>query len=83
VDAIPQLWSRHFLQRVDHPLTGSELHPTHPFRFASWRDTSSIRSPAPTLGQHTEEVLAELGVGPGEMERLRERGVIGTFLVES
>ena len=83
VDAIPQLWSRHFLQRVDHPVTGSELHPTHPFRFASWGDTSSIRTAAPTLGQHTEEVLAELGVGPDEIERLRERGVIGTVLAGS
>jgi crotonobetainyl-CoA:carnitine CoA-transferase CaiB-like acyl-CoA transferase len=81
VDTIPQLWSRHFLQRVEHPLTGSELHPTHPFRFASWGAISSIRTAAPTLGQHTEEVLAELGVGPHELKRLSERGVIGTALV--
>ncbi len=83
VDTIPQLWSRHFLQRVDHPLTGSELHPTHPFRFDSWGATSTIRTAAPTLGQHTEEVLAELGVSPDELEQLSERGVIGTALARS
>jgi crotonobetainyl-CoA:carnitine CoA-transferase CaiB-like acyl-CoA transferase len=80
VDTIPQLWSRHFLQSVEHPLTGIELHPTHPFRFASWRAMSSIRTAAPTLGQHTEEVLAEMGVAPDELKRLSERGVIGTVL---
>jgi formyl-CoA transferase len=30
----------------------------------------------PDLGQHTEEVLATLGVGNAELERLREKGVI-------
>jgi formyl-CoA transferase len=31
----------------------------------------------PELGQHTEEVLVELGVDWDEIERLREAGVIG------
>jgi crotonobetainyl-CoA:carnitine CoA-transferase CaiB-like acyl-CoA transferase len=38
----------------------------------------SYRHGPPTLGQHTEEVLAELlGVGEGERERLRAAGTIG------
>jgi crotonobetainyl-CoA:carnitine CoA-transferase CaiB-like acyl-CoA transferase len=33
---------------------------------------------APRLGQHNDEVLAELGYSPAEVAELAERGVIGT-----
>jgi succinate--hydroxymethylglutarate CoA-transferase len=37
----------------------------------------SIRSPPPTLGQHTTEVLTEvLGMKEGEIEALKSEGVI-------
>jgi crotonobetainyl-CoA:carnitine CoA-transferase CaiB-like acyl-CoA transferase len=32
---------------------------------------------APTLGQHNAEVLAELGVGPDELARLADKGIVG------
>jgi crotonobetainyl-CoA:carnitine CoA-transferase CaiB-like acyl-CoA transferase len=35
------------------------------------------RAPAPTLGQHTDEVLREIGVTTDELAALRERHVIG------
>ena len=34
-------------------------------------------SPPPLLGQHNAEVLAELGLTPGEIADLAARGVIG------
>jgi formyl-CoA transferase len=40
------------------------------------RTPLSIRSAAPALGAHTDALLDELGVTPGERARLRERGVI-------
>ena len=38
---------------------------------------AEIRGPAPTLGQHTDEVLTETGVTPAEIEDLRGKGVVG------
>jgi formyl-CoA transferase len=46
------------------PLRSSEIDPQLP-----------IRRP-PTLGEHTEEVLASIGISPAELAGLRERGVI-------
>lgn len=36
----------------------------------------AIREPAPELGQHTEEVLAGLGLGPDARARLRRDGIV-------
>lgn len=36
----------------------------------------AVRTPAPTLGQHTEEVLELIGVPPVDRQSLAERGVI-------
>ena len=33
--------------------------------------------PGPALGQHTGELLAELGYGPDEVDRLRAAGALG------
>jgi crotonobetainyl-CoA:carnitine CoA-transferase CaiB-like acyl-CoA transferase len=35
-----------------------------------------VRRPPPLLGQHTDEVLADLGLDSAECARLRQRGVI-------
>jgi crotonobetainyl-CoA:carnitine CoA-transferase CaiB-like acyl-CoA transferase len=35
------------------------------------------RGPAPEIGQHTDEVLTELGVAPEQLEQLTAAGVIG------
>lgn len=36
----------------------------------------AIHSPAPKLGEHTSEILDRLGIAGGNLERLREQGVI-------
>lgn len=36
----------------------------------------TIRTPAPTLGQHTAELLAELGIEADELARLKAAGVV-------
>jgi formyl-CoA transferase len=38
---------------------------------------AQVRRPPPLLGEHTDAVLEELGVGAAERARLRAQGVIG------
>ena len=38
---------------------------------------AATRRPAPRLGEHTEEVLAEAGYSPEDIARMRDRGVLG------
>jgi crotonobetainyl-CoA:carnitine CoA-transferase CaiB-like acyl-CoA transferase len=35
-----------------------------------------VRIPAPDLGEHTGEVLSELGLSPADVDGLRQKGVI-------
>ena len=53
----PHLLFRNYFQDVTHPVLGGYKLPGPAGRFSEtpW----SLRSPAPTLGQHTDEVLAE------------------------
>lgn len=46
-----------------------------PVRMDGERADSDLRPPA--LGEHTSEILTELEIGPAELQRLREEGVIG------
>jgi crotonobetainyl-CoA:carnitine CoA-transferase CaiB-like acyl-CoA transferase len=46
-----------------------------PWRFSE--DEVGVRLPPPELGQHTGEVLAELGYDAGTVARLRAEGVVG------
>ncbi len=39
-------------------------------------DPCTIRHPAPRLGEHTDEVLAELGYDDAKIARLRDDGII-------
>ena len=41
------------------------------------RSTGTWASPTPELGEHTDEILADLGYDPAEIERLRREGAIG------
>jgi crotonobetainyl-CoA:carnitine CoA-transferase CaiB-like acyl-CoA transferase len=38
-----------------------------------------LRTPAPEIGQHTAEILSQLGIGKGELEALARAGTIGLY----
>ena len=77
----PQLEARSLFEVERHPVTGDHSIPMLPFRFS--RVESWLRSAAPTLGQHNDEVLTEIGLSRAEIARLHEAGVIGDHLVGS
>jgi|CXWL01.1.fsa_nt_gi crotonobetainyl-CoA:carnitine CoA-transferase CaiB-like acyl-CoA transferase len=71
----PQVIENGYITTMDHPLMG-------PIRMAGpmiqMSETPlSVQGPSPTLGQHTDDVLHELGYDDARIEALREAGVLG------
>jgi crotonobetainyl-CoA:carnitine CoA-transferase CaiB-like acyl-CoA transferase len=74
-----QLVARGYFEPLDHPSSGPCGYPRPPFAPIAATGGRWLRTPAPTLGQHTGEVLRGLcGVTEDELARLRADGVIGT-----
>lgn len=66
----PHLKATGFFAHTNHPTEGPLLTVRGP---ASWTQTPpELRRPAPRLGEHTCEVLEEIGYLPGEAERIAE-----------
>jgi crotonobetainyl-CoA:carnitine CoA-transferase CaiB-like acyl-CoA transferase len=75
--ANPHLRARGFFQPITHGVVGTHAYPTLPMPVASAAYPWFTR-PAPTLGQHTEEVLHDLlGLTDAQIEQLRADGIIG------
>jgi len=70
----PQLVHRAVLRQLPHPLSGTVPQVVSPFRFEG--ATLNFVNPPPQLGQHSDDVFAELGIDAQERARLAERGVI-------
>jgi benzylsuccinate CoA-transferase BbsF subunit len=70
----PQLKERGFFVELDHPELGKTVSDATPIRLS---ESPPRYRPAPLLGQDNEYVYGELlGLSRGEMNRLKERGVI-------
>ncbi|MBI2872483.1 MAG: CoA transferase [Chloroflexi bacterium] len=79
VFADPQLAANGTLVDTVHPTLGKMRMMGVPFR-GSWQTVeraNPIRRPAPGLGEHTEEVMREIGYTPSQIERLRTAGAVG------
>ncbi len=71
-----QALKNNYIATVDHPFMG-------PVRMAGpmiqMSETPlSVQGPSPTLSQHTDEVLSELGYDDARIAALHERGVLGS-----
>ena len=75
VYADPQVQARNMQVELDHPTAGRIKHIGVPVKLS--RTPGSVRRPAPTLGQHTDEILAEAGLTPAEVAGLRADHVVG------
>ncbi len=75
VYADPQIQARSMMVELDHPTAGRIKHIGVPVKLS--RTPGSVRRPAPTLGQHSDEILAEAGLAPAEIGALRADRVIG------
>jgi formyl-CoA transferase len=71
--AEPSLRATGTVVEVDHPKRGKYLTVGNPIKMSD-SPTEVVRSPL--LGEHSDEVLAELGLSAGEIAELREKKVI-------
>jgi crotonobetainyl-CoA:carnitine CoA-transferase CaiB-like acyl-CoA transferase len=76
---LEQLAYRGFFEEVDNRLNGRAKLSTVPMRFSGGPGRFHT-SPAPTLGQHNHELLAEVGLTPLEIAELEADGIIGQTL---
>lgn len=70
----PQVRSRGLRIEADHPETGAIPMVASPLRFGA--RPLPARIPPPRLGEHTREVLSEIGYSSDELSALRESGAI-------
>lgn len=74
VYADPHVRAREMVVEVEHPVAGRVRQIGIPVKLSE--TPGRIARPAPTLGQHTDEVLAWLGLDGGAIARLRQAGVV-------
>ncbi len=75
VAAHPQVVAAGILVESEHPAIGRIREPRPPTRFSV--TPAAIGRPAPRLGEHTDEVLAQLGLSGTEIAEARAKGIVG------
>ncbi len=69
----PALRASGTIVEVDHPTRGKYLSVGNPIKLSD-SPTEVMRSPL--LGEHTDQVLAQLGFSAAEVEQLRSEGAV-------
>jgi crotonobetainyl-CoA:carnitine CoA-transferase CaiB-like acyl-CoA transferase len=74
VIANEQVVARELITELDHPDIGLVRQPVPAARFD--RTPAQIRGPAPRIGEHSAAILAELGFGAADIERLAAAKIV-------
>ena len=75
VMADPQFEARSFFVDIEHPALGTLKYPGAPFEMSGtpW----DVRTPAPSLGQHNQEIIGQrLGHTPEDLAQMRANEII-------
>jgi len=70
----PQVAARDMVIEVDHPRAGRTKALGTPIKFPEAR--GDLTRPAPLFGQHTREILGQLGYSAAEIEALQQGGIV-------
>ena len=70
----PQLAARNMLETLMHPTVGARRVIGAPIKLSE--NPASVRTAPPTLGQHTDAVLGEIGYDADGIASLRQQRVI-------
>jgi len=72
----PQLLHRNMIMEIEHPNVGKVQQLGMPIKLSE--TPAQFKSFAPMLGQHTSEILEELGYSLNQIKALQEKGAIKT-----
>jgi len=72
--ADPAVQAADAVQEISHPVAGPVRLLRFPLEFSTGR--AAVRRPPPMPGEHTEEILRDLGYAEGEIRRLRDQRVV-------
>lgn len=73
----PQVKAREMIIEVEHPNVNNLKMPGFPVKLSE--TPASLKKYPPLLGEHTEEILNELGFSTEQIEGLKRKRVIGDF----
>ena len=71
----PQVRATGAFETIHHPTAGEFETVAAPFRMPL-NDEVGVRGPAPDVGEHTDEILADIGLSPDQIRQLHERGIV-------
>ena len=70
----PQVSARRMIEAVEHAVLGSMKVLGTPIKLSE--TSAAVRTAPPTLGQHTDKVLAELGLSGADISALKTRAIV-------